>query len=250
MDIASKLDNKLRNQTFQDSLISPEKLTKFQQIAHGYSLIEQAIAVLSDLKSDKSYIYCGGVGQDLGLKNSPTAIESIWEKSIFERIHPDDLTRKHSLELYFFHWIKTIPIEQRQDYYISSNMRIQDASNSYRLIHHRMFYSCNPSSGSVELALCLYNALPSNKEPSEELIINLKTGQTEIPHLEQSSQLLTPREKEILSLIDKGYSSKEIASKLSISTNTVNRHRQNILEKLRVKNSHEASRVAKIMRMI
>jgi DNA-binding NarL/FixJ family response regulator len=39
--------------------------------------------------------------------------------------------------------------------------------------------------------------------------------------------------------------SKEIASDLSISINTVNRHRQNILEKLHVDNSIEACRIAK-----
>ncbi len=41
--------------------------------------------------------------------------------------------------------------------------------------------------------------------------------------------------------------SKEIADLLSISIHTVNRHRQNILEKLHVSNAMEACRMARMM---
>ncbi len=44
--------------------------------------------------------------------------------------------------------------------------------------------------------------------------------------------------------------SKEIAAALSISVNTVSRHRQEILGKLQVKNSIEACRVARELRLI
>ena len=57
-------------------------------------------------------------------------------------------------------------------------------------------------------------------------------------------------ELEILRLIEAGNMSKEIASKLFISINTVNRHRQNILMKLQASNSVEACRVAKGLRLI
>ena len=54
--------------------------------------------------------------------------------------------------------------------------------------------------------------------------------------------LLTPREREILALAKEGMFSKEISEKLNISIHTVNRHRQNILEKLQVDNMIEAIR--------
>lgn len=56
---------------------------------------------------------------------------------------------------------------------------------------------------------------------------------------------LTDREKEILEMIRQGYLSKEISEKLSISFNTVNTHRQNILKKLNANNSFEAISYAK-----
>jgi DNA-binding CsgD family transcriptional regulator len=55
---------------------------------------------------------------------------------------------------------------------------------------------------------------------------------------------LTKREKEILGLIASGLLSKEIADKLFISVNTVNTHRQRILEKLDAGNSMEAIKYA------
>ncbi len=63
-------------------------------------------------------------------------------------------------------------------------------------------------------------------------------------------QILTQREKEVLTLIKAGKLSKEIAELLGISLHTVNRHRQNILEKLSVGNSVEAIMAATVMRLL
>ena len=62
--------------------------------------------------------------------------------------------------------------------------------------------------------------------------------------------LISEREKEVLQLIDKGKLSKEISETLFISVHTVNRHRQNILAKLRATNSVEACRIAKQLKLI
>lgn len=64
------------------------------------------------------------------------------------------------------------------------------------------------------------------------------------------SRILTSREKQVLTLIDKGLTSKVIADRLCISRNTVSRHRQEILAKLHVKNSTEACQRAKHMHII
>jgi DNA-binding NarL/FixJ family response regulator len=50
---------------------------------------------------------------------------------------------------------------------------------------------------------------------------------------------LTKREREIISLIVEGYSSKEIGSILNISFNTVNNHRTNIFKKLDITSTTE-----------
>jgi DNA-binding NarL/FixJ family response regulator len=55
---------------------------------------------------------------------------------------------------------------------------------------------------------------------------------------------LSPREKEVLELITRGKSNKEIASALDIAENTVKNHLKNILEKLHLENRVQAATYA------
>lgn len=61
---------------------------------------------------------------------------------------------------------------------------------------------------------------------------------------EEQFDVLTPRELEVLKLIAEAYTSKEIASALFISVKTVERHRQNILDKLGMRDRVELTRYA------
>jgi DNA-binding NarL/FixJ family response regulator len=60
------------------------------------------------------------------------------------------------------------------------------------------------------------------------------------PDLDQ----LTPREREVLRHIARGYLYKEIAARLGISTKTVEAHVSAVLRKLQLSNRHELSRWA------
>ena len=57
-------------------------------------------------------------------------------------------------------------------------------------------------------------------------------------------EILTPRELQVLKLIAEARSSKEIAAELVISVKTVERHRQNILDKLGMSDRVELTRYA------
>jgi DNA-binding NarL/FixJ family response regulator len=72
---------------------------------------------------------------------------------------------------------------------------------------------------------------------------NIKTGKTCLfinDTLRKNKSVLSTREIEVLDLVSKGFVSKEIADKLYVSVNTVNNHRQNILEKINATNTSEA----------
>ena len=55
---------------------------------------------------------------------------------------------------------------------------------------------------------------------------------------------LSKREVEVLELISEGYSNQEIAEKLCVSKRTIDSHRQNLMEKTRVKNTAALIRFA------
>jgi DNA-binding NarL/FixJ family response regulator len=66
------------------------------------------------------------------------------------------------------------------------------------------------------------------------------------PELDQ----LTPRERDVLRLIARGYAYKEIARQLSISTKTVETHVSSVLRKLQLSNRHELTRWATERRIV
>jgi len=66
------------------------------------------------------------------------------------------------------------------------------------------------------------------------------------PELEQ----LTPREREVLRLIARGYAYKEVAKDLGISAKTVETHVSSVLRKLQLSSRHQLARWASDRRLI
>jgi DNA-binding CsgD family transcriptional regulator len=79
------------------------------------------------------------------------------------------------------------------------------------------------------------------KRHNSKLLEALVAAQNKLETLNASnntySKLLTAREKEVLELVAKGYSSKQIAEELFISKHTVESHRKNLLQKLQANNA-------------
>ncbi len=61
---------------------------------------------------------------------------------------------------------------------------------------------------------------------------------------------LTPREREVLQLIARGYMYKEIAVRLSLSVKTVESHVSSVLRKLQLSSRHELTRWATQNRLV
>lgn len=214
----------------------------YKQRALAYSQMEGAICVLSDMQENKSFIYKSAVADELGLKmeENPAEIDSIWEEDMLKKIHPDDRLKKYIHELRFFKLLETMEIEERTAYSVVSKIRMKDKNEDYRWVKHRMFYIYSPDNGRLRLALCLYNIALTSSGAPDFMIVNIIKGEVVVKDKLDYKNILSPRELEVLKCVGEGYASKEIAGLLSISVNTVNRHRQNILEKLKVKNSTQA----------
>ena len=65
-----------------------------------------------------------------------------------------------------------------------------------------------------------------------------------VPSIDPELDQLTPRELEVLRLLARGYTYKEIASELFISIKTVETHASNVLRKLQLSNRHQLTRWA------
>jgi DNA-binding CsgD family transcriptional regulator len=60
-----------------------------------------------------------------------------------------------------------------------------------------------------------------------------------IQYIDQTHQGITYREREVLGLLARGYSTKQVADKLGVSLHTIETHRKHLLEKFHAKNSAE-----------
>lgn len=242
IDKHAQLDQHLRRHAFEDSSKRRQRYRTAKLIAEHYAHTEGAVAVLSDMAAGISYVNYGRLGERLGIGAGSEEVESIWEKRILERIHPDDEAEKIAWELQLLSLVKQMPEEQRADYYLQHYLRIRDAQGGYTTLRHRIYYLDYDATGNVLLALCLYNA-HGEQHPMAGIFCTL--DDTRVRDAEHHAHaLLTQREREILTFIGRGWASKQIADTLCISTNTVNNHRQNILRKLQSQNTTEAVGVA------
>lgn len=226
-------------------------IDEYIAIAAGYANIEKTLTVLSDLREKCSYIACGDFASalDLGPGFRPGKINSIWENEIFSLIRPDDLEMKMVQELLFYHHINRLPPRQRFRQCLIQRLRMRDRHGHYIDTLHRLFYIPDTGGCNIRLTLCLYGAM-TVQLPAPSYAVDTLTGHTRILDSDDRHPILSPQEINILKLIDGGHRSKEIASMVNISVNTVSRHRQNIIAKLNVRNSVEACRTARLLNLI
>lgn len=217
-NIKDDLSKQLLLQKNSGNLNNTEELKTFQEIAQNFADLENGIAVLSDLYNNKSYIYSGKIADELDIfkKNEVRQIESIWEDDLFGKLNPDDVLQKYLLELHFFKFIKTIPVEERKDFCVISKLRMKDKTANKSLVH-KMFYFSNQYE-DVELALCLYNFDFSLALHYEGAIINTANGNIIKQNESENASFLSSREKEILKIfIKENKVKKSLLSFLSVS---------------------------------
>lgn len=245
MSCLKKLNQLLKSQSFNGGTIDVSQLLDY---AKNISQIENVTVVISDMRCGISRIFPGKFGIVLRVSNYVEE-NSIWEKAILNLMTEKQREEKYLAELRFFNFLRHVPRHARPDYYLVSKLRMKAATGDTIDVIHRMYYIYADDSETVTHALCLYGR-PTFDFIGKNRIVNSFTGISEELTASGDSSILSRREKQVLTLIDSGKRSYEIAEILSISKNTVNRHRQQILAKLQVKNSMEACRIAKTMKII
>ncbi len=222
-----------------------------QSAAH----LEGDCRVITDAAADFCYIYGGAFSFLIGLTDSQlysNELNSSDEDVIYSRIHPEDIVDKRMLEYEFFRHVDSLPASRKTDFKATCRFRIKDRNGNYIYVENSTRVLRLSPEGKVWLILCCYNLSPTQElTPGIRAhIMDTLTGSIkEIALSGRRTRILTDREKQILSLIKDGKLSKEIADMLGISVHTVNRHRQNILEKLSVGNSVEAVTAASLMKL-
>lgn len=170
--------------------------------------------------------------------------EMDFENDLLEEcIHSDDLSILLNLQKRAFDYVFKLPHTEQCDYKHIFEFRALGVSGEFiRVIcQYQMLETDKHEKPLLLLGVVDISPDQDLKAPIKFRLVNFKTGEiVNIPIIDNPDISLTRREKEILKLVNDGMMSKEISDKLFISIHTVNRHRQNILEKMNVNNLTEA----------
>ena len=166
---------------------------------------------------------------------------------IDSKMHPDDLDRLTRASSRFYELAMKVQREDRgnmQHYKMILDYRTMGKDGKYvRVIEQHKLLELDQDD-NFWLGLSILDLSPDHDLSSmcRFRLVNTKTG--ELFHVPAEEDMprhnLSIREQEVLQLLSKGLISKQIADQLFISVNTVNTHRQRIIEKLNVNNTAEA----------
>ena len=167
-------------------------------------------------------------------------IEASQEIDIEKLVHPDDWEVVRRIDKKVWEFLNTLPEEEKLTYKYIYELRVLERGKYVRMIYQMRILAFKEDNF---LVMGIIDIAPE-QSANTSVRFQIKNCLTDeiVPFAIESAAdtLLTPREREVLALAKEGMFSKEISEKLNISIHTVNRHRQNILEKLQVDNIIEA----------
>jgi len=166
---------------------------------------------------------------------------------LWSKMHPDDLDvwLKALDELVNF-TLKEVAVEDRSKMNYTWNYRLQNGQGDYVNIVQNTtpleFDNANKPiiglahytvlSPNIKMQICASAKLLNDRNEYETVFFNNFSQKL-------LSDGISNRERDVIRLLVLNHSSKEIAERLSISSNTVDTHRRNILKKLKISSTGE-----------
>lgn len=240
------------SQCFDERLLDYSILEQHKKLLDYLSDTGNSTSFIFDLYKQK-YIYASRnfdeiLGIDLRMLMSDEGMQMV-----DDLLHPDDNCQFEQMQLDLYSFLFSLPVARKMDYKHIYSFRIINGNNEcIRFVSQQQVLELD-ATGNIWLVLGIIDLAPEQNpnQGFECSIINYKTGKKLSPSdFIDGTIKLTTREKEVLQLVKYGLLSKEISDKLSISVNTVNIHRQNILQKTHTNNSIEAIRFAEKMGLL
>lgn len=243
-DISSQI-----GQLFKKEELDYSVLNHHIQFLESISTWQSSVVSIFDL-AQMVHVYLSPNYSDL-LGWEMEKIDALGNEYMDQRMHPDDLAHLRHMSSQFFELILRVDPQwrsQMKHIKLLMDYRTLGKDGKYvRVIEQHKLLELD-SYGNAWLSMSIMDLSPDQDLTSlcRYRLINTLTGELyEFPSsVLVEGQKLSFREQEILQLLGKGLISKQIADKLYISVNTVNTHRQRIIEKLNVSNTAEAVQYA------
>lgn len=176
-----------------------------------------------------------------GFKEIPTSLSQI-----IDLVHPDDIEFVILSEKLILNKLLSINNGDFLHNKMSYSFRMKVADGSYHLFLHQAIHLVLDEEHKIQIALNIHTDIEHITQVNSGLVYiqsnNKINKQLQFDPYEEEARIPKPilsrRELQILPLIAKGSSSKQIADQLFISEDTVRVHRKNILKKTNSNSSH------------
>lgn len=176
---------------------------------------------------------------------SPDKVLALGYLFYFKHVPEKDLKMLLKINVAGFSFFKKLPIEDLTKYSITYDFHLIKSKGRPLLINHKLKPVLLDKNSNPWIALCMVSVSSQPdaghvKFQSSELKKRFELNFKENKWREIEWVKLTVREKEILQYSAQGFTMKNIADKLKISSDTVKFHKKNIFSKLEVYSTTEA----------
>lgn len=239
----SQLVQRYRAHTTGGSPFDKELLLQHNPLLEKiFVMVDCGVAIFD--ASQASYVYISDmVERALGYKAERFLTGGL--DFTFSIVHPDDLpglVRFLEMEM---DYLDAMPERQhRLNYRSSYDYRLRCLNGNYmRVLQRNAILDLDEEGNACRMLLIISNV--SHLKKNDSMMINivrdqhtdlLYTYNTE-SHTLSTDNYLSKRELEILRLLGRDFTSKDIADQLFISVHTVETHRRNMLEKTNIKDT-------------
>lgn len=164
---------------------------------------------------------------------------STFDAALFmDCIHPDDRPWFLSFETRASEFLSQLPVGKLMKYKVRYDFRFRKKNGDYIRVLHQVAVVEHDDKGGLTRTLGIHTDI-THLKPEGKPVMSLIGMDGEPSYLDidvqniflESKEVLTRREKEVLTLLIEGKLSKEVCSILNISKQTVDNHRKNMLHK-------------------
>jgi DNA-binding CsgD family transcriptional regulator len=210
----------------------PEKLiqTVVNHISSYCTEDKNLMISVFDIKKNQ-FLYCNDCFKSILGYKADEIIRGGWE-FWFKNMRPNEAgIIKNKINLFI-----RKPHSEKHQEVLSFTYHIKDVYNKWYFVSHEL--SLYHFKKNLFILSYLYDISQIER-------IEYFFGKTQNPVNRNGDNItISKREKEVLMLIAEGFSSKQIANKLYISSHTAIKHRKNLIEKFNVKNTAQLIREA------
>lgn len=204
--------------SFKNALMS-----KYRRILDVCECSKNLIIIIYLIENDR-ILYCSNAFKKLAGKIYTKLIDRGWNYWYSIILDEESVSVKNRLDGFF-----SAPHPKNT---LFLHYHIFNCMNKIVCIDHEIVLK---KLGGVTLALNYFSDV-SAKERIEQCLPN-DENRDFMKGKEENHTPISSREKQVLHLIADGFSSKEIANRLSISNHTATSHRKNLIEKFQVRNT-------------